>query len=890
MDLLICNSQNHWERPPAYVYQDVLGSPKRAEVRSDGAISGAVADLNGDGYDDLVLAMLDNGIRADLNAFVYYGSPEGLTERYHLEIPAPSATCVTAGDFNGDGRPDLAFICGGKVRLFYQRELAFEPKRFVDLDIEADQLTAADLDGDGSAELVTLSKDGQARVFWGGPGGIDAACWSEVPVEAALSEVEQIGQTSEAEHVEQSRPIPRVVTLGGVPHLFVPRDTHVCLVPVRPGRAFGEPVVIECPRAWSVTAGDINGDGHLDLVFAARSPYEHGECSWIYWGSNQGFDVRHRTPLPSLHGCDVAVGDLDGDGYDDIVICQDHTPECFTFHSLVYRGTADGVAAEPVVLETQDARRVLIASTSDDPLPQVIFVNHRARRAGGDVDVALYWNGPDGFDPARRHLFRARDAVDAVCCDLYDRGYADVVIANCSENALHLDPGSFIFHGGPDGFPYEPNLVLPTTRGVGICCGDLNRDGYLDLVLVGFNNPEILIFYGGPEGFDVENPMRIRTDIEGEMRWDDAWWIYLADFNNDGWLDLFLPQISSDHSLILWGGPEGFSMDRRQALSIVHASCAQAADLTGNGWLDLIVPGHQPDRYGPHDSFLHIYWNGPGGLREDRRQQLPASGVNAAAVADFNNDGNLDIFLANYHDGRCRDIDSYLYWNRGGGRFSATDRSLMFTHSASGAVAADFNEDGWTDLAIANHKVDGDHVGWSAIWWNGPEGFSEERITRLPSNGPHGMVRVPVGNQATRGPEEYYISVPFELPDGAAVRGISWEAELPVKTWVRAQLRFAATRDGLDKAAWQGPDGGEGWLESGAEMAGLGQQGRWVQYRLALGAVSGGNTPRVNEVRVAYAHRTDAAARTAGSGSRAAGPAVAPGGWPGGGGAKTDRA
>ena len=114
------------------------------------------------------------------------------------------------------------------------------------------------------------------------------------------------------------------------------------------------------------------------------------------------------------------------------------------------------------------------------------------------------------------------------------------------------------------------------------------------------------------------------------------------------------------------------------------------------------------------------------------------------------------------------------------------------------------------------------------------------------------MMRVPVGNQADRGPEEYYTSAPFELPAGANVRRIAWEADVPAKTWVRAQLRSAETERGLQEATWQGPGGGPGWFECGAETSDLPRGGRWVQYRLAVGAVGCGNTPRVRQVKVDY--------------------------------------
>jgi hypothetical protein len=175
LDLIFCNSQNHGEKPPAYVYPEALSSVTRIELPSDGAMSGAVADLTGDGYDDLVLGIWHNGIRSDLNAFIYYGSPDGFSERQMQQLPASRCNSVAVGDFNGDGRPDLAFLCQGRVRIFYQSELGFEPKRFVDLEIEGDQLAANELDGDGYADLIVRSKNGEVSVYWGGTGGIQPA-------------------------------------------------------------------------------------------------------------------------------------------------------------------------------------------------------------------------------------------------------------------------------------------------------------------------------------------------------------------------------------------------------------------------------------------------------------------------------------------------------------------------------------------------------------------------------------------------------------------------------------------------------------------------------------------------------------------------------------------
>ena len=79
VDLVFCNSQSHYEKPDAQVLSDPLGEPRYRGLRSHGCRAAAVADLNGDGYDDLILGSFKDGLATDLNAMVYYGSPGGLT-------------------------------------------------------------------------------------------------------------------------------------------------------------------------------------------------------------------------------------------------------------------------------------------------------------------------------------------------------------------------------------------------------------------------------------------------------------------------------------------------------------------------------------------------------------------------------------------------------------------------------------------------------------------------------------------------------------------------------------------------------------------------------------------------------------------------------------------
>ena len=129
-------------------------------------------------------------------------------------------------------------------------------------------------------------------------------------------------------------------------------------------------------------------------MLACRQPDGDGECSWVYWGGPGGFSVARRTRLPSQRRCDVAMDDLDGDGRDEIILCQHHDAESYTTHSLVYRVGPDrqiSVAAHPV---THDARRILVARPDHSGKPQLVFVNVASRTRLGSLPVNVYLGGP----------------------------------------------------------------------------------------------------------------------------------------------------------------------------------------------------------------------------------------------------------------------------------------------------------------------------------------------------------------------------------------------------------------------------------------------------------------------------------------------------------------
>lgn len=855
-DLVFCTSQNHCESAPAYIFSAPFDVAEPQELPVRGAMTGIAVDLTGDGYDDLVIAAKYDGRDVDLNAVVYYGSEEGYSERRMNYLPAPWATSLAAGDFTGAGRPSLAFVCRGQVRIFYSGELGVEARRWVEPGIAALQVAAGDLDGDGYAELIVRDAEGRTLIYWGGPEGIDPEHFTqlELLVPKAADLEAELRKQSDFERTEE--PEPRLVVLRwrGRTCLSVITPEKVHFFACGGDRRFQPVLTLDAPLAQAVAVGDLSGNGREDIFVAARTPDaadKNREYSWFFPMAGGG-DYPEKRAISTWRACDCAIADFRGDGTRQLAVCQSHTPTSFTSEALLFAE----VGAPPRKLTVEDARRVLALHRPGQP-PRLGFVNHYARSLIGHTRVKIFHGGPDGFNSERCTELPGHCAVEALYADLNDDGYGDLVVANCAENSLWLDPGSFIHYNGPDGFRPEKMVALPTRGAHGCVCADLNRNGYLDLIFSSFSEPYLTVYYGGPDGFAPDRSVRIPLVYRGKT-YAMPRWIYLVDLNCDGYPDLVIPQIGLDRAFILWGGPDGFSFERAQELAVWRSSCVRAADLTGNGYPDLIIGGHMPSPVGdrmppgaPHESFVYVYWNGPDGIRESNRTLLEADGVNSMAVGDFNGDGMLDLFVGNYHDGRRRDIDSYIYWNRRGIGFRNADRTPLRTHSVSGALAADFDGDGRVDLAVANHKINGDHLGYSTVWWNTgkDEPFDPACVTDLPTAGPHGISAVEPGNQLTRGDGEYYRSIAYVLKHAAREVEIAVEGEVPPDTAVRLRLRSAPDAAALASAPWSR------WLTDGETFRFPERlpSGSAVGYELELAARCGLRSPRITAVTLTFA-------------------------------------
>jgi len=321
LDIVLAKGR-HWPLDNLILRNDGKGNftTGKLPAPADRTYTAALADLDGDGSLDLVVSndrpdrkviYLNDG-RGNFRPAGTFGRPEWST-RY-----------VTVADLNGDGRPDIivanrssnperpvpSFVCLNDGKGGFPAEIPLRTQ-------SATIIVAADLDGDGKIDLLVPHRDGgQSLIFWNDGSG-------KFPDRPAPIGPKASSVRAAASADLDGDGIIDLVVGDAKTGMFVHRGTG--------RRTFAEPVALgeKSGAPYAIAVLDLNRDGKPDIVVgrqeARGSVYFNSSAparlrfDGIPWGDGQG----------TVYG--VALGDLDGDGWPDIVAARSDAPNAVWF-------------------------------------------------------------------------------------------------------------------------------------------------------------------------------------------------------------------------------------------------------------------------------------------------------------------------------------------------------------------------------------------------------------------------------------------------------------------------------------------------------------------------------------------------------------------------------
>jgi hypothetical protein len=825
-----------WEQRPRFsLLENILNSQDRfLRLPSFGGGPSEIADLNRDGYPDIVFVNLIHNYTHRLNAYIYWGGPDPYSTRERTQLPTFFAHDLAVVDLDQDDYLDLVFANRGDFegeRRFGSRDnresyvywgspAGFSSNNRTSLPTHnAVSCAAGDFNGDGFPDLsflnAPLSEDQSVVVYYGG---------TEVPGFDRNTSLPVRGRTRLEAFRLNDDSFSELVVMGE-------EEDSVILFGRRETLSIDHSIVLPTQGANDVAAEDLNNDGQTDIVFANLQ----GDDSFLYWGSPGGYSTQRRTSLPTLGASAIAVSDLNQDRFLDLLFANYKDATGHDVPSYIYWGSAEGFAPSArSEIQGFGAVSVAVEDLNQDGMKDILLVNQSSGFYPNRVNGLIFWGNPHHYYSASSMsvLSNIPDG-QFTTTDLNNDGWPDLVT------------GSTICWGSASGLEEHERTILPSAGDLrGNRVADLDRDGYLDLLFSQRDEKgdySGAIYWGSLDGFSSRKPEVF--ELPGRVAHPT-----LADLNRDGYLDMVNAALDGNSS-ILWGSASGFGGANRTFLKTDPSNTSQVADLNGDGWLDIVFCGSFSIRNRSRKAESYVYFGSANGLLTDAPIKLTGYSTLEVSIADLNRDSFLDLVFSNYSAGLNRSLPVFVYWGSAEGTFSDNRRTDLPAESSAGIQVLDLDKNGYRDIVVHNHIKDGKHDFGAFIYWGDKEGFRLDHRTHLPTTATHMSNMMSPGNIYTRSPEEEYLSAPIRIPETLKLSQLSWKAETPWSTNVRFQIRAAEDRENLDDYPWLGPAGPESFFErTPADLPRWIGEKKWLQYRIILSTTDGGSSPVIEEV------------------------------------------
>jgi hypothetical protein len=500
--------------------------------------------------------------------------------------------------------------------------------------------------------------------------------------------------------------------------------------------------------------GDFNGDGNKDVAKVVENTVADTTTYSISVALGNGdgtFKTAVLTNTPGNADDPIVVGDVNGDGNDDILMIHPQGTDCRAARKAnarpdgcggssvdVLLGNGDGTFAAPVnytisvnglnggvladiagngkldllaVDSAIPANVIELAGVGDGTFqaastvttligaaPSGLFFadfngDGKLDFAGSNGQVEVYLATESGF--AVPVPLITPDALYNSCFntagDLNGDGMPEIVSVNCDELntvTIYVNNGDGTFRTGAYYNLTGDLYQWPSEAAI----GDLNGDGNADIVVSNEDGGDLGILLGRGDGTVATGKVNYGV---GGYPWYTP---LLADFNGDGLLDVVIPDDNFNIVYLQGYGDGSFEASVNYPLpnsfdQFAWSYSVATGDFNGDGFPDVVVG--QRNNYG--STGMVVYLGTGDGTFPPGVSYGESASLSYVTVADFNGDGKLDIAATDSLSGTVQ-----IFLGNGDGTFSV---GLPFSTGGSGplnVVTGDFNQDGKMDMAVAN--------------------------------------------------------------------------------------------------------------------------------------------------------------------------------------------
>lgn len=383
---------------------------------------------------------------------------------------------------------------------------------------------------------------------------------------------------------------------------------------------------------------DFDNDGDLDLYLINGSDLPGrtspvAPTNRLYRNDGDTFtDVTIQAAVGDTgYGLGGCVGDYNNDGFTDLYVTN-YGP------NVLYRNNGDGTFTD-VTESTGIAGNQLSSGCA--------FVDIDA-----DGYLDLYVVNYVQFDPE----------TNPECTRQGIRTY-------CTPEALH-GAADILYHNNRDGtfrdITAAAGISGANGKGLGVVCGDVDNDGDTDIFVANDTTPNFLYLNDSNAGIKMtEDALFAGVALSEEGRAYSGMGANLGDFDNDSYLDIVITNFQDQTNSLYHNGQSGFFNEVSFAKGIGEKSLRYLAwgtdfvDFNNDGWLDLFVAnGHLDDNIAeidpigtyaqPNQLFLN---NGGISFEESADVAIAVQKVSrGTAFGDIDNDGDMDIVVSNLKD------------------------------------------------------------------------------------------------------------------------------------------------------------------------------------------------------------------------------------------------